>query len=309
MIVYKELCTIEKELGFSSKTLYGISNNLKKHYHLVNIPKKDGGVRTLSVPDEILKSVQKAIAEKLLSYENVSFYAKAYKYNSSIIKNASPHVGKGKILKLDIYHFFDNIMYTTVKDKVFSSEKYSEKIRILLSMLCYYNDVLPQGAPSSPIITNIIMYEFDETLGNWCKERKIDYTRYCDDLTFSGDFNHEMVIEKVKSLLFSLGLKLNYKKTKVFTSSKRQEVTGIVVNQKENIAKEYRREIRKELFFCQKYGTEAHLKHEGLDITPSKYLNKLLGKINYVLQIRPSDEEFHGYKKTVIQLSKLLKDC
>lgn len=92
-------------------------------------------------------------------------------------KTATPHVGKEKILKLDIEGFFDHILYSTVKDVVFFKEKFSEPIRILLSMLCYHNDALPQGAPTSPAITNIIMRDFDEKVGEFCREKGVCYTR------------------------------------------------------------------------------------------------------------------------------------
>lgn len=106
-----------------------------------------------------------------LSDIRFSKYAKAYKPGSSIQKNACPHVGKKKILKLDIEGFFDHILYSRVKDAVFYEEKYSKSIRILLTMLCYHNDSLPQGAPPSPAITNIIMYDFDETVGAFCNKK------------------------------------------------------------------------------------------------------------------------------------------
>ena len=201
MIVYKELASIEQDLGFPAKTLYGLSNNLEKHYHNVFIPKSDGSRRKLSVPDLILKSVQRAIADNILAHYPVSKYATAYKVGSSVQKNARPHVKKEKILKLDIEGFFDNIIYSKVKDIVFYEEKYSEPIRILLTMLCYYRESLPQGAPTSPAITNIIMYDFDERIGAYCSERGIAYTRYCDDMTFSGDFDEKEVIALVKQEL------------------------------------------------------------------------------------------------------------
>ena len=162
MIVYQELGSIEKDLGFPAKTLYGLSNRLDQHYHIVYIPKSDGSRRKLSAPDLILKQVQRSIADNILTQYPISRYAKAYKPGSSLQQNAYPHVGKKKILKLDIEGFFDHILYSQVKDIVFCREKYSEPNRVLLTMLCYYQDSLPQGAPTSPAITNIIMYEFDE---------------------------------------------------------------------------------------------------------------------------------------------------
>ena len=135
----------------------------------------------------------------------ISRYAKAYRFGSTTLKNAKPHIGKKAVLKLDILHFFDSVRYSDVKDKVFPEEIYAENIRILLAMLCYYKDFLPQGAPTSPAITNILMYEFDELVGQWCRDRAISYTRYCDDMTFSGDFDPSEVIRFVKLELKKIG--------------------------------------------------------------------------------------------------------
>ena len=111
MIVYKELASIEQDLGFPAKTLYGLSNNLEKHYHNIFIPKSDGSRRKLSVPDLILKKVQRSIADNILAKYPISRYAQAYKPGSSIQRNARAHIGKKKILKLDIEGFFDHIHY------------------------------------------------------------------------------------------------------------------------------------------------------------------------------------------------------
>lgn len=298
MIVYRELSSIEKDLGFSAKTLYGLSNSLEKHYHTVYLPKSDGSKRKLSVPDLILKLVQKSIADNILIQYPISKYAKAYKPGSSIQKNARPHVGKKKILKLDIEGFFDHILYSRVKDTVFYEEKYSESIRILLTMLCYYNDSLPQGAPTSPAITNIIMYDFDETVGAFCNEKNIAYTRYCDDMTFSGCFDEREIISFVKGELRKLGLFLKNRKTAVISASKRQVVTGIVVNEKMNVTKDYKKTIRQEIYYIKKFGLDEHLKRLGIS-DKQQYVLSLKGRIAFVLQTIPNNCEFIEYKNVL----------
>ena len=299
MIVYNELSTIERELGISRRTLYSVSNSLGKHYRAVSIPKRDGSFRRLSVPDERLKRIQRAIADKLLAYEPISRYATAYRVAVGISNNALPHVGKPKILKLDIKCFFDSILYSEVKDKAFPKEKYSEPIRVLLAMLCYHGESLPQGAPSSPSISNIIMREFDEKLGGWCNERGIAYTRYCDDMTFSGDFDHGEVIAYVSEELRKLRLFINSKKTVIVTSAERQSVTGLVVNEKLNVTAEYKRRIKQEVYYCCKFGVNSHLLVNDSNISPNIYLRRLLGRIDYVLQICPDDAHFAEYRKRV----------
>ena len=301
MIVYRELKSIEQDLGFPAKTLYGLSNNLEKHYHNAFIPKSDGTKRKLSVPDLILKKVQKSIADNILAYYPISRYATAYAFGSSVQRNARPHVGKEKILKLDIEGFFDNILYARVKEKVFYEEKFSEPIRVLLSMLCYYNDALPQGAPTSPAITNILMYDFDEKIGAYCEERDISFTRYCDDMTFSGDFDEQEIIALVKGELRKMGLFLKNRKTVVIPSTKRQRVTGIVVNEKVNVAKEYKKKVRQEVYYIQKFGLDGHLKKIGVT-DKQKYLLSLKGRVAFILQTVPEDEEFLGYKELLQRL-------
>ena len=298
MIVYKELASIEKDLGFSAKTLYGLSNNLEKHYHNVYVPKRDGSRRKLSVPDLILKKVQRSIADNILSHYPISSYAQAYKPGSSIQHNAQPHIGKKKLLKLDIEGFFDHIHYSQVKDIVFYEENFSEPIRILLTMLCYYKESLPQGAPTSPAITNIIMYDFDETVGAFCNGRNIAYTRYCDDMTFSGDFSEKEIIDFVKIELSKLGLHLKNRKTAVIPATKRQCVTGIVVNEKINITREYKNKIRQDMYYIKKFGLDGHLNKMGIS-DKAQYLLSLRGKISFVLQTIPNDIEFMEYKKSL----------
>ena len=300
MIVYRELSSLERDLGINAKTLYAVSNNLGKHYRKAKLPKKNGGFRNLSVPDEVLKSIQRQISEVLLIHMPVSRYAKAYRFGSSTLRNAKHHVGKQVVLKLDILHFFDSIQYSTVKDKVFPAQIYAEPLRILLTMLCYHKDALPQGAPSSPAITNIILYGFDELVGQWCRERGISYTRYCDDMTFSGDFDPAEVIRFVRLELKKTGFLLNEQKTRIQRPGQQQTVTGIVVNEKLSIPEDYRRKLRQELYYCRKFGIQEHLQRIGLEIPENTYRMQLLGKVNYVLQVHPDDWDMLGAKKWLL---------
>ena len=303
MKAYTELEDLEQDLGFPAKTLYGLSNNLDKHYRNTFIPKHDGSKRKLSVPDLILKRVQRSIADNILADYPISSYAMAYTQGSSVQKNASLHVGKQKILKLDIDGFFDHITYSRVKDCVFCKENYSEPIRILLTLLCYYKESLPQGAPTSPAITNIIMYDFDEKIGKYCGENNISYSRYCDDITFSGDFNEKAVIFVVKDELRKLGLFLKSRKTAVIPNTKRQTVTGIVVNEKIGLTKEYKNKIRQEIYYIKKYGIDGHLSKIGCQ-DKQYYLNSLKGRVAFVLQTVPNDEEFLRYKEFLKNMKK-----
>ena len=174
--------------------------------------------------------------------------------------------------------------------------------RILLRTSPYIIDALPQGAPSSPAITNIILYEFDELIGQWCRERGIAYTRYCDDITFSGDFDPAEVIRFVRLELKKLGFLLNEQKTRIQRPGQQQTVTGIVVNEKMSIPADYRRKLRQELYFCRKFGIQEHLQKIGLVISVNTYRMKLLGRVNYVLQVHPDEKDLLNARKWLTSL-------
>ena len=307
IIVYRELSFLARDLCVSGKTLYALSNNVAKHYRKVCLPKGNGEYRELHVPDRLMKTVQRRIAERLLAMEAVSPYATAYLAGGSPMRNAKPHVGAPVLLKMDIRHFFDHIIYPVVKEKVFPAERYSEKNRVLLTLLCMYKDSLPQGAPTSPVISNIVMRDFDDRIGAFCDERGIRYTRYCDDLTFSGDFDPAPVRAFVREELIKMGFYPNDRKTAVLRQGQRMAVTGIVVNERPNTSSAYRRSLRQEVRFCQKFGVADHLKHIGKSgVSEYSYLSQLLGRANYILQVDRHNAEAKGYKEWITeQITKL----
>lgn len=301
MIVYRELSSLENDLGCSAKMLYTLSNSVKSHYHTTKIPKGNGEFRMLSVPDAELKAVQRRIADRILCYVEISPYATAYRPGGSALNNAKPHVGHSVILKLDIRHFFDKITYYLVKEKAFPGEIFSEPNRILLTMLCCYNDSLPQGAPSSPAISNIILRDFDNTIGAWCRKKNITYTRYCDDLTFSGDFDPFAVKSLVSAELRKLGFFLNDKKSMIVRNGQKKTVTGVVVNERAGISATYKRKIRQEMFYCMKYGISEHIEMAHIHLSPGKYYQKLLGRVNYVLSVEKHNHAFKEYKDWLLR--------
>lgn len=262
--------------------LYAVSNHTELHYHDVSVQKKHGGTRILSVPDQLLSTIQRNILHHVLSERKVSDYATAYHKGASVLDNARPHVGAAQILKLDIHDFFGSITFPMVYQYAFPAEYYPPAIRTLLTALCCRRDCLPQGAPTSPAVSNLVMQPFDSYMGKWCGERHICYTRYCDDMTFSGEFDADEVHRKVWGFLHRLGMELNEQKTRVQRNGVRQSVTGIVVNEKPQVSREYRRKLRAEIYCLQKYGAEER----------ERTIQRLLGKINYVLLVNPEDVYF-----------------
>ena len=285
------------------KTLYSISNNIENNYKIYKIKKRNGKYRTIYEPNDILKHIQRQILSNILNNKSISKYAKAYHKGISLLDNALPHVNKKIILKLDIKDFFDNISFVKIYNSCFPIEYFPKSVGMLLTHLCTYNNHLIQGAPTSSYISNLVMKNFDEEIGEWCELKSISYTRYSDDMTFSGDFNPSEIIKLVRKLLLKVGLELNVEKIHVVSNSQSQSVTGIVVNVKTQTSRKYRDKLRQEIYYINKYGIDSHLQRIGLKDS-KKYLNGLYGKVIYILQINETDNEFLKYKDI---LNKLIK--
>lgn len=285
--------------GIRTADLFRYVRNADSMYFINSIPKSDGTERQLQVPYEVIKILQENILKYILSEISVSKYATAYKKGAKIVDNASPHVNKKFILKMDITDFFGSINFTKVYSTVFNTTRYPKQIGVMLTTLCCYREYLPQGAPTSPAISNIVMKGFDDYIGNWCNKRGISYTRYCDDMTFSSDKPLYYVYKKVSSVLSGMGFEINERKTHIISSSSRQTVTGLTVNDKVSVPKDLRRQLRQELYYVMKYGIRDALLRSGkkefiVDGIPDldRYRDYLVGKISYILQTDPENKWF-----------------
>ncbi|WCG06127.1 retron St85 family RNA-directed DNA polymerase (plasmid) [Vagococcus lutrae] len=287
--------------GISYAYIYKVTNSNKKNFYKhFSIPKQDGSTRQILSPFPSLKIIQNWILKNILEKTKVSNFAKAYKKKCSLKDNVKFHRKQKLVLKLDIKDFFSNIQEKDVF-LYFKSIGYSNKLSLVLTNLVMYNSEkgLPQGAPTSPYMSNIIMREFDDTISKYCVKNKIRYTRYADDLTFSGDFDYNKVTGIVSNNLKKLGLYLNHAKTQRLYSNNRQVVTGIVVNDKTQIDRRKRKNLRLEIYYLKKNPVQ-HLTRISSDIMiQKKYLLSLIGKLNFALQINPYDSTLKEYKKEV----------
>ena len=274
--------------------LYTVSNQIEVHYRPIVIPKKHGGRRILFAPDTLLKTIQRNLLHHVLEEFQPSEFACAYKKGTSIVDNASPHIRSALVLKLDIREFFDRITWILVYQNAFPATHFPPQIRKILTEFCCVKDRLPQGAPTSPAVANLVLRPFDVYMGKWCEERKIRYTRYCDDLTFSGEFDPKEVIRKVRGFLQAYGFELNKKKTRILGRGNVQIVTGIVVNDKAQVSRKYRRKLRQEVYLFDRYG----VKLSGEPKNDERERRRLLWKMRYVLSVNPEDVWFGNmYKK------------
>lgn len=274
----------------------------KSYYRHFNIPKKDGTFRSVSEPLPSLKEIQNWILIEILYKNKVSKYAKAFVPNRGLKDHVKYHINSEKVLTLDIKKFFDSIRFEFV-EKIFLRMGYSSNISNLLAKLCYLNNSLPQGAPTSPCLSNILLFEFDEIISEYCRKNNLKYTRYADDLAFSGAVKKTELIQLVKNELRKLKLMTNNGKIKLMKQNERQIISGLIVNSKVQVPKTQRNKLRNEMYYIKKFGIENHI--EKIYLTKQNYLIHLIGKINYILTMNPADNEFIEYKKYLYELKNV----
>lgn len=309
-------------IGIRLDFLLAISNSPRKFYRYFTIPKKSGKFRKIAEPLPILKDIQHYILHNILKKIPCSIYAKAFKPRASLKGNAKFHRNQQTLIKLDITDYFSNLHESKVFYLFFHTFGYSKSLSTLLTKLCTLNGGLPQGAPTSPYLSNLLTIDMDTAIFQFCSENGgLRYTRYADDISISGSMNPSSVIHAVTQIVSDNGLKINKLKTAVIKHHRRQIVTGVVVNQKLQAPKNYRKSIRLEMYYCQKYGLISHLQENDKSSTPldaASYCQSLLGKINYCLQLNAYDTEmkryreymlkqFHHYNQSLYSASQALK--
>lgn len=286
-------------VGYKKTYIKKVVYYTKSFYTDYEIKKKNGKSRTISEPLPSLKEIQTWILQNILQHVKVSPYAKAYKRKVSIVENLKFHPKQPKVFTLDLKDFFPSIKTNSV-EQIFKSLGYSDLISNLLAKLCTKDNSLPQGAPTSPYISNLYFLPADNQISEFCKVHSIRYTRYADDLTFSGDFDENSVLNFVSDVVKKLDLVIHPEKVKLMTPNQRQTVTGIVVNQKPQVVFHKRNKVRQEIYYIKKFGLVNHMERKG--IKKRSYLEHILGKVNFIIQVNPTDTEFKEYKDFLIKL-------
>lgn len=239
------------QLSLSRKLLYFLTFRKEHCYVTKYIPKKNGMPRELNVPNLSLKVVQKWILVQILEKINISEQAMAFVPKKNGLKmNAEYHKSNIFLLEMDISNFFGSITEKQVF-KLFTNIGYSTDVSAILTNLCTYKGVLPQGAVTSPYIANLVCYHMDVRINNYCSRRDIVYTRYADDLSFSSN-NRTLLnsIEKfIKYIVKDEGFLINDKKTRYLSNDVKKTITGITINDEEiHVDKKLKRNMRAMIF-------------------------------------------------------------
>lgn len=286
-------------IGLEHEYVCRMAYSPRHFYRHFTIKKSNGKDRNIEEPLPDLKFMQHWILGNILEKIVVSPYAKAFVKKRSVKENARFHRAQNVVVTMDIKDFFPTINLREVVN-IFYDLGYTKDVANFIAHLCCYNYSLPQGAPTSPYLSNVKMKKFDDKVVEYSKSLGIRYTRYADDISLSGNFNPHNVIKCLSSLVFEEGLVINSEKTRVAYKNSRQEITGIVVNSHMQISKVQRKKIRQEVYYIKKYGVDSHLSHTA-DMR-ANYLNHLLGKINFARYVNPKDEEMQEYYMTMKEL-------
>ncbi len=302
---------VAKVLGLSIPKLRWLAFHTevtpRVHYVSFTVPKKSGGTRLLSAPHRTLAAAQQWILENILNKLPVESPAHGFTAGKSILTNAKPHSGKAVVVNMDLEGFFPNITFPRVRS-VFHRLGYSPAVATILALLCtecprkqvtydgkvYHVAIgprgLPQGACTSPALSNQVARRLDKRLGGIARKLGLTYTRYADDLSFSG--NDELrenerskigyLMARVRHIAQEDGFAINEKKSRVLRRNTAQVVTGLVVNDKPGVSRKDIRRIRAILHHARREGLEAQNREKH-----PHFRAWLEGMIAYISMVRP----------------------
>jgi Reverse transcriptase (RNA-dependent DNA polymerase). len=293
--------------------------NTPEYYHYA-IKKKRGGERHIFEPEWQLKRIQRRLNYFLQAYylwikpSEVHGFVINPDYlgrRCNIVENAAVHTGRKHVLNIDLKDFFPNISARWVHNLFMSPYfNYPEPLATALTLLTTYRAQLPTGAPTSPVLSNFICLELDAALCIFCRDNRLLFTRYADDLTFSSDtFITEEMIGSIRGLIRVHGFEMNEKKLRIRISNRKQTVTGLTVNEKVNIDRRLLKKIRAMLHDLNANGLEVaarrhfNLKEDASPLQQSHFILRLEGYINFVGQVRgkhdPAYQRFQNARMKV----------
>lgn len=321
-----------KKLTLKYLTYYANPKLSKNRYTSFAIRKKSGGERIIHAPVNGLKHTLRPLNVILNTIAEPHFKATGFVPGKSIVDNAKQHVGKHYVYNIDLKDFFHSFDRSWVKYGFmippFNLGKEKEELAFLLASLCTHpfevdgeiKTVLPQGAPTSPTITNILCVKLDRRLNGLAKRFNVTYSRYADDISFSSDtnvFKKETFINELHRIIADQKLVINPTKTRTQMTGFRQEVTGLSVNNKVNVNSRYIKQLRMWLFYWERYGyakaQEIFLKDYYKDkghvkkIKPNNdevLKNVLMGKLDFLKMVKGDYD--NTYKKLHNRYTKLL---
>lgn len=260
----------------------------KAYYREFEIKKRSGGKREIRAPYPSLLYMQNWIYKEILLKCKVNATAHGFVRKRSILTNANVHKSQAYLLKMDIKDFFPSIPINRIV-QVFKDIGYINDVAFYLASICCLDEALPQGAPTSPALSNIVASFMDKRIYKLCREYGYRYSRYADDIAISGNYISPTFIGIVTGLIEDCGFDVNKKKTRLYGEKGNKIITGIsLANNEVRVPRNYRRKLEQEVYYILKYGYDAHVKRNK--IRKSNYLQSIVGKLNFWLMVEPQNE-------------------
>lgn len=299
---FADLKAFKIHLQITDEELEVINKHRSRMYSHFTIPKKSGGVRFIDAPNMRLLFLQRKVLEVLEKIHKPRKPVHGFVRHRSAITNAKEHLKRQHILNIDLKDYFPTISQNRVSGLFYAIGIPNEVLTSILAICCVGNR-LPQGAPTSPIISNMISLRMDRQLMGFCKTRRIKYSRYADDLTFSlytnphqlfeaeipspGRLKLAQISKELNSIILNNGFIPNEDKIRYFGPSSRKEVTGLIVSDIVNVPRRFVRNVRAIIFDIEKHGyPAAQIKFSTITQRISPLAEHLRGKILWISQVK-----------------------
>lgn len=329
---------ISQKFGYSYKALSSlIYPTTNQSYETFIIPKKNGESRVINAPKPKLLNIQRKFADELAKIYKPKNCVHGFIQERSIVTNAQRHINKKYVLNIDLKDFFGSIHFGRVRNLLMSEPfNYPINQATILAQICCHNGILPQGAPTSPIISNIICWKLDAQLQQLAIDNRCTYTRYADDITFSFNVSRgklprsilrvntksdEVLISpQLEKIIKENGFQINNNKIRLQGRNQRQAVTGVTVNKGLNLKRSYIRQTASMIHAWKKYGAIAaeqeylkkfrlkgiqHWQKENIEKEDGEFFIKVVkGRVNYIQMIKGRDDQV--YRKLAFQLTLAL---
>ena len=318
-----DLASLAALLGCSAQQLgyYLYKRDIASQYKHFNIPKRNGDKREIRAPATNLRIIQRNLARELNALFRFRASVNGFVKGRDIKRNALAHASQRHILNIDLENFFPTINYGRVYG-LLSKPPHSlaSKVAAAIAKACTLDNELPQGAPTSPVLSNLVCAKMDAELSRFAAANKCIYSRYADDMTFSTNRQsmplaslgldaegrpQTRIAKALRDIIEANGFLINEKKTRLTSRARRQIVTGLVVNKRVNVRRSYIREVRAMLFAWQKFGLTAAQKRfdEAYSGNERDFESVVRGKIGFIGQIKGRPDPV--FKKLATQFNKL----
>lgn len=270
---------LAKLCGCNEALLHMIAHDTSAHYSTFTRLKKNGKLREITPPSKNLRFIHYKILELL--YDAIPpFPARVCGglKGRSVQKHATYHTHKDLLVTMDVSNFFPSTTLNMTKSAL--AKIFSQETAEFIASLCTHKDALPQGSPTSMLLSNMCFRNIDKKMALHCKKHNLTYSRYVDDIAISGNFNFRSHLQTFASFIEEAGYEVARRKTLIMPQGTEQIVTGLAVNNNMRPCKQYIHDLRETINDCMGFSPEIVASSLGLSMTKLK--NRLTGRVNYV---------------------------